>query len=220
MTDANKKNIVERINDVTKFSLGPLPANSGWLKPVRVNYVQDGKSKNWDLALCDDGVMIVTFNRSSRKLVLVKQFRPAVYLNRMPKGAEVDFEKYPAKLGVTIELCGGTVDKNKTLAEIAQDELKEECGYEAPLSAFEYITTTRSIGAITGAQTIFYVEVNNDMHTQAGGGLEEEGELIEVINMSISEVKEYIKSEDFNSPLNFLFGIEWFLHNKKNVYEC
>lgn len=51
-----------------------------------------------------------------------------------------------------------------------------------------------------------------------GGGLEEEGELIIVEEMSIDEVKDYMNSGEIKSPSSFLNGITWFLVNeaKKN----
>lgn len=47
-----------------------------------------------------------------------------------------------------------------------------------------------------------------------GGGSEAEGELIEVVEFSIPEMKDYINSQEVTSPSSFLFGITWFLLNK------
>lgn len=35
----------------------------------------------------------------------------------------IDFEKYPPNLGITTELCAGIVDKDKSLVEIAREEV-------------------------------------------------------------------------------------------------
>jgi hypothetical protein len=51
-----------------------------------------------------------------------------------------------------------------------------------------------------------------------GGGLESEGELIEIIEMSIDEATNYINSEEVQSPASFLNGVSWFLMNKKNRF--
>lgn len=48
----------------------------------------------------------------------------------------------------------------------------------------------------------------------AGGGDESEGELIEVVELSIPELKDYMKSKNVESPSSFLFGVSWFLLNK------
>lgn len=51
-----------------------------------------------------------------------------------------------------------------------------------------------------------------------GGGAESEGELIEIIEMSVDEVKNYVNSEEVQSPPCFLNGVSWFLANKKDRY--
>ena len=38
---------------------------------------------------------------------------------------DIDLEKYPPKLGVTIELCAGIVDKNIPLVDIAREEVSD-----------------------------------------------------------------------------------------------
>ena len=136
--------IRDRINKLKDVYLSPMPSDSRWLKPIHISYIQDGKHKNWDFVKARDCVAIVIFNISRKKLIFVRQFRPHFYLSKLPfnEGA-VDVEKYPASLGMTLELCAGMVDKNKTLVEIAQDEVREECGYEVPISAFSKIISYR-----------------------------------------------------------------------------
>lgn len=43
-------------------------------------YVQNGKEKSWDLLKVHDSVAIIILNKSSNKLVFVKQFRPGLHL--------------------------------------------------------------------------------------------------------------------------------------------
>lgn len=47
-----------------------------------------------------------------------------------------------------------------------------------------------------------------------GGGDDSEGEVIEIVELSIPEIKDYIKSKEVQSPASFLFGVSWFLLNK------
>ena len=54
------------------------------------------------------------------------------------------------------------------------------------------------------------------MKTGPGGGLAEEGELTEVVEVPVSEVKEMIKEPSLNSPTFTMYGIYWFLLNKYN----
>ncbi|XP_041832335.1 uridine diphosphate glucose pyrophosphatase NUDT14 [Melanotaenia boesemani] len=53
---------------------------SNYLKPFRVNYNQNGTKKSWDFMRTHDSVSVLIFNTTSHCFVLVKQFRPAVYM--------------------------------------------------------------------------------------------------------------------------------------------
>lgn len=56
---------------------------------------------------------------------------------------EVDLQKFPPKIGVTLELCAGIVDKNKSWREIAREEVLEECGYDVAVERIEEVLTYR-----------------------------------------------------------------------------
>lgn len=60
-----------------------------------------------------------------------------------PKDGPIDTDKYPPSLGLTLEFCAGIVDKNKSLEEIAVDEVREECGYEIKVSDLQKIISCR-----------------------------------------------------------------------------
>ena len=55
----------------------------------------------------------------------------------------IDPVKYPAKLGITIELCAGIVDKDASLEQIAKEEIHEECGYDVPIENIQKIKSFR-----------------------------------------------------------------------------
>ncbi|XP_017879821.1 uridine diphosphate glucose pyrophosphatase-like [Ceratina calcarata] len=207
--------IRKRILDVQQIRVVECPSDSPWLRPVRMHYQQDGERKDWDMVRAHDAVSIIIFNTTRKKLVFVRQFRPAFFYTFVPeKRGPVDLQQYPPTLGVTLELCAGIVDKDKSLVEIARDEVREECGYEAPSEAFKYIITFRNVSTSVSKHTLYYAEVTDEMHTHPGGGAASEGELIEVVELSIPEVKEYINSEEVQSPPSLLYGITWFLLNK------
>nr|CAD7447616.1 unnamed protein product [Timema bartmani] len=76
-----------------------------------------------------------------------------VYYSSIPscdQTTPIDTDKYPSKLGITIELCAGIVDKEIPLEEIASIEVLEECGYDVPASKLETITTFRQVLIGTG----------------------------------------------------------------------
>ena len=212
---------MDKIRDLRVESL----KESRFVRPARLRFKQNNVEKIWDVVSVHDSVYILIFNKTSQKLVLVKQFRPAVYFSQLKSenpdlvavGSTVDNAALiPGSRGICLEVCAGIIDKNKPVVEIAKAEVLEECGFDAPLSAFEQVSKIISgIGTGGSIMTLFYVEVTEDMRVSSGGGLVEEGEMIQVVEMSIPEVREYISSKDLiNCPPAFMYAIMWYLANK------
>ncbi|XP_055376404.1 uridine diphosphate glucose pyrophosphatase NUDT14-like isoform X2 [Condylostylus longicornis] len=204
------------MDKVTKMWTGPLPVDSPYIKAKRLYYIQDGKEKNWDLLQVHDSVSIIIYNKSNKSLVFVKQFRPPVYYGIVSNCGDInniDFEKFPPKLAITLELCAGIVDKNKSFKEIAKEEVLEECGYEVPLDSLESVLKFRcNVGTSGAEQEMFFCEVTEEQKVNKGGGIDDE--IIEVVEYSIPEAAALIQGSVINSPPSFLFGVLWFLNNK------
>lgn len=208
------------MENISKIWIENLPPDSSYMKPFRFFYIQDGKEKSWDLLQVHDSVSIIIYNTTSKKLVFVKQFRPAVYHGIVTSSGgsleNVDLVKYPVKIGVTLELCGGMVDKkNLSSAEIAREEVLEECGFDIHANRLKQIYNFKSaVGPSGPSQTMFYCEVTEADRKTSGGGVDHE--LIEVVECSIKEAKKFVsKGAVNNSPPNFLLGIQWFLDQRK-----
>ncbi|KAG5857704.1 hypothetical protein ANANG_G00022210 [Anguilla anguilla] len=87
---------MEQINNIEVVPC----TSSNYMKPFRVHYSQNGTRKSWDFMRTHDSVSILIFNTSSHCFILVKQFRPAVYM--------CEWEKHqPAPAG---EEAGGAGD--------------------------------------------------------------------------------------------------------------
>lgn len=177
-----------------------------------------------DLVKAHDSVAIITFNTTRNKLVVVKQFRPAVFYGQIcdyleTVGDSFDSDqlvaKFPPKDAITMEFCAGIVDKDLPLPEIAREELIEECGYNVPVERIEEVIRFRSgVGTTSSLQVMYYCEVTDaDKVKGAGGGVDDE--LIDVEEISIEEAREMLKQgTEHTSPPAFLFGVLWFLTNK------
>ncbi|CAG9105708.1 hypothetical protein JYU34_018948 [Plutella xylostella] len=209
------------MEDVTNMYISPLP-DSPYVKPFRFNYTQNGKAKSWDLLEVHDSVAIVVFNITRKRMIFVKQFRPAIYYNCISledrRANKIDEKKYPASLGIALEMCAGIIDKNKSIEEIAREEVLEECGYEVKVSNLEKILSYRSGVGVEGAkQHFFYCEVTDDMKTAQGGGVDDE--IIDVVEKTIPEIEEMLKSQEtLASPPSCLFALMWFLHHKADKF--
>jgi UDP-sugar diphosphatase len=171
-----------------------------------------------DLIRAHDSVAIITFNTTRNTLICVKQFRPAVYYGLISEEFEktgvIDYEKFPPKNAITLELCAGIIDKNLPNAEIAREELIEECGYDISVDRLEEVMSFRSgVGTNGALQIMYYVEVTDDDRINSGGGVQDE--IIEVVELTIPEARDLLKQgSTHSSPPAFLFGILWFLTNK------
>ncbi len=67
-------------------------------------------------------------------------------------------------------------------------------------------------------QHMFYVEVTDEMRVDSGGGNKDEDEYIEVVEMSINQVKSLLSQTYVASPAGFLFAVQWFLAKKASNY--
>ncbi|KAM9338973.1 uridine diphosphate glucose pyrophosphatase NUDT14 [Symphorus nematophorus] len=67
------------MEEINNIEVAPC-TESDYLKPFRVHYNQNGTKKSWDFMRTHDSVSVLIFNTTSHCFVLVKQFRPAVYM--------------------------------------------------------------------------------------------------------------------------------------------
>ena len=119
-----------------------------------------------------DGAAVVLHDPERRVVVLVRQFRFSTW------------EKGPGWLH---ELVAGTLSRGQDPEDVARAECLEEAGYEIdrlePIGTF-YLTPGGSSERIF----LYYAPVSAGRRRGPGGGLEEEGESIEVVEWPEEEV--------------------------------
>jgi len=166
-----------------------------FVKPRLLRFKQDGKEKDWEVLDVYDSVAILLYHKEKDAFILVKQFRPAVYMKN--------------KDGFTYELCAGLVDKEKSLAQIAKEEILEECGYEVDIKDIKEITEFyTSVGFAGGKQTMFFCEVKESQKVSEGGGIDDEQ--IEVLYLPVKEAKEFMYDKSKVKTPGLLFAFMWF----------
>lgn len=176
-------------------------SDSNFIKLKRMYYKQDGKNKSWDITQTHDSVALMLFDKEKESFLLVKQFRPAVYL----KNGD----------GYTYELCAGITDKDKDLKQIALEEAMEECGYEVNINDIEKVCSFyTSVGTSGARQTVFFTEINDSMKKGSGGGIHDE--LIELVWIPLSDAKNFIFDESKAKTSGLMFAFSWFFENKMN----
>jgi len=184
---------------IADFRIKPLQ-NPRYIHTARVIYTQKGIEKTWEVVEAHDSVAILIYHTQKDAFILVKQFRPAVYLNN--------------KNGETVELCAGIVDKNLSLLRIAIEEIEEECGYHVLLDQIERITSFHtSVGFAGSRQTLYYAEVNEKMKVSDGGGVD--GEQIEVVELPVSELDAFLFDETIAKTPGLMFAFLWWEQKRK-----
>jgi len=184
---------------IENISLKPC-SNSEFVRLERMSYEQNGIQKTWDLAQVHDSVAVLIYHKNRDAFVLVKQFRPPVYLKNRD--------------GFTYELCAGIVDKEMSLVQIAQEEVEEETGYDVGLERIEKITSFYTAVGFAGAkQELFYVEVDENDKAHDGGGIDVEA--IEVVYLPTDKAKVFIYDESLVKTPGIMFALTWWFSEQK-----
>ncbi|AZB26606.1 GDP-mannose pyrophosphatase NudK [Chryseobacterium bernardetii] len=119
-----------------------------------------------------NGAVILLYNKISNTVILTRQFRLPTYINGNTSG-------------MLIEACAGLLD-NDNPEDCIKRETEEETGYK--ISKVEKVFEAyMSPGSVTEILYFFVAEYSSDMKINDGGGLEEEGEQIEVLELSFNE---------------------------------
>jgi len=180
-------------NKIEDFELQPLE-DPKFISTSLATYRQNGIAKDWEVVQAHDSVAILIYHKEYKSFILVKQFRPAVYLNN--------------EIGMTIELCAGIVDKELSLKEIAKEEIEEECGYSVPLENIEKITSFyTSVGFAGSRQTLYFTQVDESMKVSEGGGVD--GEVIEVVSLAVNDAEKLIYNENIAKTPGLMFAFMW-----------
>lgn len=125
-----------------------------------------------------NGATILLYNRQQRTVILTRQFRFPVYVN----GHD----------GMLIEAAAGLLD-NMDPENRIKAEAEEETGFR--ISHVEKVFEAyMSPGSVTEKLYFYIAEYQAEDRTGAGGGIEAEGEDIEVLEMTLEEALAAIES--------------------------
>jgi nudix-type nucleoside diphosphatase (YffH/AdpP family) len=134
-------------------------ANGEWQKQTRETFDRG------------NAATLLPYNLARRGVVLVKQFRYPAYVNGYDD--------------LMIEAAAGLLDAQSPETRI-RAEVEEETGYRLG-SIQKIFEVFMSPGAVTEKVHFFVAEYDPSMRISAGGGNADEGEDIEVLELSIDE---------------------------------
>jgi GDP-mannose pyrophosphatase NudK len=147
-----------------------------------------------------NAVAALLYNKVKRTVLLTRQFRLPAYLN--------DGD------GMLWEACAGMVEKGEEPEATMKREIREEMGYE--ITALQKIYEVYSSpGSLKELLILFVGEYNPDQKASEGGGLKEEGEDIEVVEMPLQEALKKTNSGEIKDAKTVLL-IQW-LHQNGNA---
>ncbi|WP_367211193.1 GDP-mannose pyrophosphatase NudK [Sphingobacterium sp. R2] len=170
------------IKDIEIIKTEILSDNWYTLKKVTYQYSKpDGTVQQQSREAYDrgNGAVILLYNISSQTVILTRQFRIPTYIN----GNES---------GMLIEACAGLLDQDSP-QDCIRRETKEETGYQIK-EAQKIFEAYMSPGSVTEILHFFIAEYTTNMKVSDGGGLEEEEEHIEILEIKIQDALNMIET--------------------------
>ena len=126
-----------------------------------------------------NGATILLYNTDTKTVVLTRQFRMPTYLNGNQSG-------------LLIECCAGLLDKNNP-EDCIRRETEEETGYQVT-DVKKVMEAYMSPGSVTEILYFFVAQYNQNMKVSNGGGLDEEHENIEVLELPFTTALQMMHS--------------------------
>lgn len=205
------------------------PASSNYIKPYRLKFKQNERQRIWDGIASHASVSCVIYNSDKKCIILVRQFRPVVFVSKLIESQQthqIEFDKnlewttVEPREAFTYELCAGICDKSKSNEETMKEEILEECGYSVSVEDIHKISACRSgVGLLGALHTIYYTEVNEQMKTHNGGGNEHEGEFIELYELEVEKIRQFIADDSNQKPQGLLYALMWFLYEREHYFK-
>lgn len=150
------------------------------LKKVTYEYLQkDGSWRTQSREAYDrgNGATILLYNKEQKTVILTRQFRLPTFIN----GNET---------GMLIESCAGLLDLDNA-EDCIRRETEEETGYQI-LHVQKIFEAYMSPGSVTEILYFFIAEYTKDMKVTEGGGLANDEEDIEVMEITLEKATDMI----------------------------
>ena len=151
--------------------------SDNWYVLKKVTYDYQKANGDWETHTREaydrgNGAAILLYNAKKRTVILTRQFRLPSYIN----GNDT---------GMLIEACAGLLDKNNA-EDCIKKETEEETGYKIG-QVRKIFEAYMSPGSVTEILHFFVAEYDHHMKVGEGGGLADEQENIEVLELDFDE---------------------------------
>jgi nudix-type nucleoside diphosphatase (YffH/AdpP family) len=146
-----------------------------------------------------DSAAAIVLNTDTERVILTDQFRYPAYENGP---------------GWITEIIAGMVDGDDSPEDTIRREILEETGYQT--GHLKHITTFYvSPGGTSERVVLFYAEVTNEDKIGKGGGIEVEGEDIQLVEPSLEELRSMMDSGAI-ADAKTIIGALWLLRERKS----
>jgi len=170
------------MNDKIKIVETEILSNQRYLlKRISFDYTKpDGSVEQQQREVFDrgNGATVLLYNKEQKTIILTRQFRLPTYINGNQSG-------------MLLEVCAGVID-HEGPEECIRREAEEETGYRVT-EVKKIYEAYMSPGSVTELLHYFVAGYQHDMKVGKGGGLEEEQEHIEVIEMPFDKAVDMMK---------------------------
>lgn len=155
-------------SSLQKFTYEFLLPNGSWEEHVREVYDRG------------NGACALLYNSTKEAVILIRQFRLPTYLN----GNETGF---------LIEACAGKLNQGENPEEAIRREIEEETGHRVK-QIEKVFESYMSPGSVTEVISMYLASYDESTYIHSGGGLAEEGENIEVLELPLNQALEWMHS--------------------------
>ncbi|MBD0382905.1 GDP-mannose pyrophosphatase NudK [Paenibacillus sedimenti] len=157
--------------------------STNWYLLKKITFSYQNNNGTWETQEREvydrgNGAVILLYNREKQTVILTRQFRMPTYVN----GNDT---------GMLIEACAGLLDSDSP-EECIRRETEEETGYKIT-SVQKLGEAYMSPGSVTELLHFFVAEYDSHMRVNEGGGVTEEQEHIEVLELPFAEALDMVK---------------------------
>lgn len=177
--------------------------SDNWYVLKKVTYEFLKKDGTWQTQTREaydrgNGATILLYNTEAKTVVLTRQFRLPSFIN-----GNTD--------GMLIEACAGLLDADNA-EDCIKRETEEETGYKIS-EVRKIFEAYMSPGSVTEILYFFVAAYSKAMKVQAGGGLSEEEEHIEVLEPTLDEALHMIDTGEIKDGKTIMLLQYAKLHN-------
>lgn len=169
------------------------------LEQIRFEKTESGVTSTQERELFHrpQAASILLYDEDRKTVILTRQFRLPVYLD---------------KKEALLEACAGLLDEGELPEHAIIREVEEETGYR--ISEIEKVAEGYSSPSSFTEYAHFFVgKYSPDMKVSQGGGLEEEGESIEVLEFPAAEIRAKLISGHIKDIKTLVLLQHALLHN-------